>query len=113
MVDKRSDSVLAGDFLACVDVAFSKRDFAGRGVFLCERLEGRRDSFAGATPGCVNCSESVFFFSFFSSSSSLLRGRGELTVNDDHGILGEDAGELGGRAENLDLGHGCCLLGLV
>lgn len=112
-MDKRSDSVLAGDFLACVDVAFGKRDFAGRGVFLCERLEGGRDSFAGATPGCVNCSESAFLF-FFSSPPPLCSAEGgELTVNDDHGILGEDAGELGGRAENLDLGHGCCLLGLV
>lgn len=54
-MDKRSDAVLAGDFLAGVDIAFGERDFAGRGVFLRKRLEGGRDGFAGAAPGCVNC----------------------------------------------------------
>lgn len=83
-MDKRSDAVLAGDFLAGIDVAFGERDFAGRSVFLRERLEGGRDGLAGATPGCVDCGRagvSVFIISFYFFlyllSLSLLRERGE------------------------------------
>lgn len=64
MVDTRSDAVLAGDFLAGVDIAFGKRDFAGRSVFPRERLEGGRDGFAGAAPGCVDCLWISFYFIF-------------------------------------------------
>lgn len=35
------------------------------------------------------------------------RERGGLTVNDNYSILGEDAGQLGGRAEDVDFRHGC------
>lgn len=131
VVDTRSDAVLAGDFLAGVDIAFGKRDFAGRSVFLRERLEGGRDGFAGAAPGCVDCLWISFyfifsFFHFLFPSGTLLRGWGlwwrdtegegggggeRLTVDDDHGVLGERAGQLGGRAEDLDLRHGGVLLG--
>lgn len=67
-MDKRSDAVLAGDFLAGVNVAFGERDFAGRSVFLRERLEGGRDGLAGTAPGCVDCGRaggrvSFLFFS--------------------------------------------------
>lgn len=65
MVDKRSDAVLAGDFLAGVDIAFGERDFARRSVFLREQLEGGRDGFAGTAPGCVDCLWISLYFLFF------------------------------------------------
>lgn len=73
-------------------------------MFLRERFEGGRDSLAGAAPGCVDCGESAFFLSLFPCAP---RERVDLTVDDNHSILGKDAGQLGGRAEDIDFRHGC------